>query len=655
MARILFVSNYALPHLGGIEVVVDNLARELAGRGHEVVHVASDGRRPDESEGAAASTAYEVIRVPAYNGLEERAGVPWPLFGRGLGTVLGREVPRADVVHVHGLLYHNSLAALQLARKSARAVRIVTEHVGHVPYDSAILDGVQAAALASVGRASGSAAEGIVVLNSKVWALVAALAPHARLARIPNGIDFVRYRPPVPGEKEALRRALGWDATPRVLFVGRLVRKKGVDLACAAVARLGPHAHLVIVGPGDLDPKLRAANVEVLGAQDPERVAELYRAADVFLLPSRGEGFPLSAQEAMASGLPVVLLDDPIYRPYLTEGTRTAPADPEALARAVESLFGPTARAAGAASAEAARARFSWRTTGDAHLRLYEDVLDARETVARIGLVRYDLATREKLPVVKRLLGGEDGPPAEPCLDIGVGTGFQTFRALGGAFTVALDAWKPNLEVFRSRLSEGGRKATAPLLASADRLPFADASIATVLCSEVLEHLDDDRRALGEIARVLRPGGLAVLTVPCLYYGFDAYMHLVGMKTVHDFPGPERHVRLGYTEEDLRARLAEVGLEVEEVAYLFRPFTKLAMELVSIAHIAYQRLVHGRRSWSWSDAEQAEGGLAFRLYRFAFPALRAVAAIDKVAQLPGGFGIAVRARKPGKAPNQGPT
>ncbi len=39
--RILFVSHHALPHVGGIEVVVDALARELAGRGHEVTHVAS--------------------------------------------------------------------------------------------------------------------------------------------------------------------------------------------------------------------------------------------------------------------------------------------------------------------------------------------------------------------------------------------------------------------------------------------------------------------------------------------------------------------------------------------------------------------------------------------------------------------------------------
>ena len=54
--RILFVSHYALPHLGGIEVVVDALARELATRGHSVVHVASAARGGAVRPGAERAT-----------------------------------------------------------------------------------------------------------------------------------------------------------------------------------------------------------------------------------------------------------------------------------------------------------------------------------------------------------------------------------------------------------------------------------------------------------------------------------------------------------------------------------------------------------------------------------------------------------------------
>ncbi len=647
MARILFLSHYALPHLGGIEVVVDALAREMVRAGHDVVHVASDALRDGEHTGTAPVTPYEVIRVPSANALEARAGVPWPLFGPGLAAVVRREVARADVVHGHGLLYLSSALGLLEARRLGKPVRVLTEHVGHVAYDSRVLDGIERAAIGSLGRAAARAAEAIVVLNAKVWSEMAALAPSARLCRIPNGVDVARYRPPAPGERERLRRELGWDATPRVLFVGRLVKKKGIELALAAATRLAGRARLVVVGPGEL-PGGAPPHVELLGAQPIERVAELYRAADLFLLPSRGEGFPLTAQEAMASGLPVVLLDDPSYTPYLVaEGARTAPGEPAALAAAIEPLLdGATRARAGAAAAARARASFSWSAAAQAHLELYEETRAARATEKRIGFARFDLATVEKLPIVRGLAAGPDGPPVEPCLDIGIGTGFQTWRVFENAFTVALDAWRPNLEGFRDGLGEGARRRAAPIQASGERLPLRDGSIGTILCSEVLEHLEDDRATVREIARVLRPGGAVVITVPSLTYGTDAYVRLIGLKTVHDFPGPERHVRLGYTEAQLRALLEEVGLRVERVEHLFRPFTKLAMEAVSVAHMAYQRVVHGRTSWAWSDAAQAEGGLAFRAYRLGFPALRALAAVDKLVRVPGGFGLAVRAVKP---------
>jgi glycosyltransferase involved in cell wall biosynthesis len=376
MARILFLSHYALPHLGGIEVVVDSLACEMAQAGHDVVHVASDSLRQGEHGCVTAPTTYQLIRVSAANILETQAGVPWPLFSPRLLSVVRREIGRADVIHGHGLLYLSSALGILAARRT-QAVRVLTEHVGHVHYENPILNFVEAVAIATLGRAVAQAAEAIVVLNTKVWNEMVALAPSARLALIPNGVDIARYRLPAPGERTRLRHDLGWDDTPRILFVGRLVRKKGINLAVDAVARLGGRARLVVVGPG----KLQAApHVEILGPLPPARIAELYRAADVFFLPSRGEGFPLTAQEAMSSGLPVVLAEDPTYAPYLVEdGSRMAAADPAALARAITPLLDPSTRVrAGEAAARKARADFSRRASAEAHLRLYDEVRAAR-------------------------------------------------------------------------------------------------------------------------------------------------------------------------------------------------------------------------------------------------------------------------------------
>jgi glycosyltransferase involved in cell wall biosynthesis len=371
--RILFTSHYALPHLGGIEVAIDALARALCARGHEVTHVASAAIRPDDPPARPEPAPYRTIRVPALNGLERRLGVPYPLYSPALIAVLRREVARVDVVHAHGFLYMPTHPALWLARRHG-AARVLTEHVGRVGYESPVLNGIELAAVASVGRAGARLAQAIVALNDKVEHELAALAPGRPIARIVNGVDTERYRPPSPEERRALRVSFGWDERPRALFVGRLVAKKGVGVAAAAAAGVG--IELVVAGPGELPPA-GGAHVTLLGPQPPDRVAELYRAADVFVLPSRGEGFPVTAQEALASGLPVVLADDPGYAPYVDgagAGVRLVAPTVDAVAGAIGDLTAdPAAReSAGRRAALHARERFSWRRAADEHEALYE-------------------------------------------------------------------------------------------------------------------------------------------------------------------------------------------------------------------------------------------------------------------------------------------
>src|SRR3954468_1109352 len=343
--RILFVSHYALPHLGGIEVAIDAMAREMTGRGHEVTYLASDAVRADESSaGPAPDAPYRVVRVPAINLVEDRLGVPYPVFGPRLLRELRRELAHADVLHAHGFLYMSAVAALRMAR--SRVPGVLTEHVGHVHYENPLLDRAEALAIATIGRAAVRAANALVYVNDEVGAALRAMAPPGTpIERIENGVDTDRYRPPEPGERERLRVELGWSGERRrVLFVGRLVAKKGLHVALDA-ARHGDF-ELVVAGPGSL-PGDAPPNVTALGALPPARVAELYRAADAFLLPSRGEGFPLTVQEAMASGLPVVLSDDPGYRSSLQgagEGATQVPLDGARIARAIESL-GPAAGA----------------------------------------------------------------------------------------------------------------------------------------------------------------------------------------------------------------------------------------------------------------------------------------------------------------------
>ncbi len=117
----------------------------------------------------------------------------------------------------------------------------------------------------------------------------------------------------------------------------------------------------------------------------PAEVARLYRAADCLLHPSQAEGFPLVLQEAMASGLPAVIADDPGYEPHLADaphGVLRVARDTEALVNALRSI--DLGRAVPAedrsALAEFARSRFSWERSAADHEALYRKLLDAPRT-----------------------------------------------------------------------------------------------------------------------------------------------------------------------------------------------------------------------------------------------------------------------------------
>lgn len=133
-------------------------------------------------------------------------------------------------------------------------------------------------------------------------------------------------------------------------------------------------------------------------------------------------------------------------------------------------------------------------------------------------------------------------------LDIGCGTGaMSTLLARHGAVTSA-DFSPLALSYCRRR---GLRKLCA---ADAMRLPFRDMSFDVVVALDILEHLPDDAAALREFARVLRPGGRVISTVPAyrsLWSGHDVAL---------------MHCRR-YVASELRQRMAEAALRVERLSY----------------------------------------------------------------------------------------
>lgn len=372
--RLLIVSAYFDSHRGGIEIVAGRLAREFSRTGHAVTWVASDA-------GYAAGSCDEGIRrvpVPAFNGLEDALGLPYPIAQPMAFGAIRREVARADVVILHDCLYPTNIVAFLAARWLGKPV-VVTQHIGNVPYRSPLLRASMKLLTRLVTRPMLARADQVVFISNITARAFADLRYRRPPRLIFNGIDAeIFHAATSEGERAAARAHFGLTPDrPVALFVGRFVEKKGLHILQQA-ARIGSDMDWVFAGWGKLDPReWGLPNVRVFSGLAGPSLARLYRASDAFVLPSTGEGFPLVIQEALACALPVVC------------GAETAGAD-ERLAglvhpvpvegRDLHAAATDVVQAVGAAVAEQGRERlaehaslYSWSRAG----QLYLDLMSA--------------------------------------------------------------------------------------------------------------------------------------------------------------------------------------------------------------------------------------------------------------------------------------
>ncbi len=154
--------------------------------------------------------------------------------------------------------------------------------------------------------------------------------------------------------------------------------------------------------------------------------------------------------------------------------------------------------------------------------------------------------------------------PGERVLDLGCGGGRHAFACLRrGAVVVALDSDLAELKSALGMMTAmvgagevGDCGSGAGVRGDALRLPFFDGAFDKVICAEVLEHLPDDSSAMGELARVLRPGGMLAISVP--RYGPELVNWALSER-YHSVPGG--HVRI-YRRSQLLGRLKDAGMEV---------------------------------------------------------------------------------------------
>ena len=233
-------------------------------------------------------------------------------------------------------------------------------------------------------------------------------ADPAKVVTVAPGVDLERFK---PGSRVAARTRLGLPQDAVVLaFVGRIQPLKAPDVVLHAAARLVAHdpelrERLVVLvvggasGSGLAEPAALAKLAGDLGISDlvrfeppadQSRLADVYRAATVTMVPSHNESFGLVALESQACGTPVIAAAVGGLRTAVTDGRSglLVPGhDPDDYAAAVRTIVGsPSLRRTLAAGAVAHASQFGWSVTAAGVLETYREAIEAARFSRSVGL-----------------------------------------------------------------------------------------------------------------------------------------------------------------------------------------------------------------------------------------------------------------------------
>jgi glycosyltransferase involved in cell wall biosynthesis len=358
--RVVVVTPYYRPIVGGVESNAERLARYLqnAGYGVQVVTKRIQRDLPDR----ATMDGVEVERIGLF-GPRAAAG-KWQLVPFVASWLL-RHAASYDVVcciDYRGV----ALGALAARARTGRPVLVQAQTTGVLSADN--IDGLlRRWGLSSRGagarllkwppRTLYRRADAFACISREIEReALACGVPRERVHYLPNAIDMTTFQPASTEERSALKRRFGVPpGSLACLFLGRLSREKGLMDLLEAWRRLRPaNAMLLVAGP-DMDghpwnvgPAARAfvaehslqSSTSFLGSTADVR--PLVRVADLAIQPSHFEALGLSAIEALACGAPVVACAVGGLLDFVVDGQNgklCPPRDPQALAAALGSLL----------------------------------------------------------------------------------------------------------------------------------------------------------------------------------------------------------------------------------------------------------------------------------------------------------------------------
>jgi len=324
------------PVIGGVETNIFNVSSELIKHGHQVTVATST--LPNEPE----EEMLDGIRILRTKPLFEAFKVPFlPSYGKLLSKV------SPDIIHAHGMV--PGVTDIAIAHASKNKIPSVLTY--HFDGNGESFFGEAFASLYNhtLAKKTVSKADAIIATTRSYAETSPVLKDYLdKVEIIPNGVDLKKFNPNVkPGD---IRKKYKLPSGKLIFCLGRFVKYKGFEYLIRAM-RSVDDATLMIGGAGTMESYYRQivhsegleTKVRFLGVVPDEDLPKLYRASDVFVLPSalRGEAFGVTLLEAMACGTPVVASDLPGVKELFTDkcGLKTKPGDTKELADSINRLL----------------------------------------------------------------------------------------------------------------------------------------------------------------------------------------------------------------------------------------------------------------------------------------------------------------------------
>lgn len=567
--RVLIVTPAYHPFVekGGPAVKARALAEHLVRRGHAVTVLTVEyGSSAARTETIGGVEVIYLRSLAAYRATTLNAGV---------AAFCRERLHNFELVHFFGLY---DLLGPQLGRYCRkRSVPYVVEPLGMLrPRDRSLM--LKRFWQATLGRRWLAGAARIIVTSRAERAEALGFGyPEEKVKLRYNGLSLDEFAQVSAGAFRARFRIEPEE--PLVLFLGRLIPRKGADLLIEAFADAFPEkGRLVIAGPegepghlNQLKARARERSVQdrVLfpGALKGEDKVVALADADVFVLPSRYENFANAAAEAIACGTPVIITDRcGISELVHPQAGIVIPCDALALTGALRRFFdSPELRRRLEAGCRQLAERLDWAGLVIQQEGIYREVLE-RPGPERTSERFYDAhpfdwvdaespeAIRASIaPALRQLI--DETPADSLILDVGCGPGRVTqFLSSRGSRCMGLDASARSVRIMTDRCGRPGAVADNPAL------PVKDSVADVVISDGVLHHTGNSFGSFQENCRVLRPGGRMYVAV---YKPGGRY------QTLYRFPGGV--IRWAVRNPALRRVVHATLLPLYFAAHLVKP------------------------------------------------------------------------------------